>query len=73
MNDVAHTRAIDAIQVMRDELELLRQSDANADLVISMLVHALNEVKVVGATTKLRRDIVRGALEFANAHLGETG
>ena len=73
MSDPAHARAIDAIQTMRDELELLRQSEANADLVISMLVRALNEVKVVGASTKLRRDIVRGALEFANAHLGETG
>lgn len=67
--------ALAAINARKGELQqridLLEQSDANADLVITMLMAALREVMVTGATTKARRDKCRGALQFAAAHLGE--
>ena len=67
--------ALKAIAAHKSELQakidLLEQSDANADLVITMLMAALREVMVTGATTKARRDKCRGALQFAAAHLGE--
>ena len=56
---------------LQAEIELLREADANGDLVITMLVSALKQVMVSGATTKLRRDQCKAALEFAAAHLGE--
>lgn len=56
---------------MQARIDLLEDSDRNADLVITMLVGVLKEVMTTGATTKARRDRVRGALEFAAAHLGE--
>lgn len=56
---------------MQARIDLLEDSDRNADLVITMLVGALREVMVTGATTKARRDRCKGALEFAAAHLGE--
>lgn len=61
----AHKSALQA------RIELLEQSGANADLVITMLVSAIKEIRVTGANTKARRDQVRGALQFAAAHLGE--
>ncbi len=67
--------ALKAIAQHKSELqariELLEDSDRNADLVITMLVAALKEIMVHGATTKARRDQVKGALRFAAAHLGE--
>jgi len=56
---------------MQARIDLLEQSEANGDLVITMLVAALKEVMVTGATTKARRDKCMGALQFAAAHLGE--
>lgn len=51
-------------------IDLMRDSERNGDLVITMLVAALKEVKTVGANTALRRQQVKHALEFAAAHLG---
>ena len=72
MTTIEH--ALDAIAKRKAELEerlaLLEESDRNADLVISLLVEALKEVRTVGAGTSLRRQRVRHALEFAAAHLG---
>jgi len=66
--------ALDAIakakREMHERIALLEESDRNADLVITMLVDALKEVRTVGASTALRRHKVRHALEFAAAHLG---
>ncbi len=56
---------------MQARIDLLEESDRNADLVITMLVGALQEVMVSGATTKARRDRCKGALRFAAAHIGE--
>ena len=67
--------AIRAIQAhkrsLQERIDLLEDSDRNADLVITMLVGALQEVMVSGATTKARRDRCKGALRFAAAHIGE--
>lgn len=67
--------AIRAIQAhkrsLQERIDLLEESDRNADLVITMLVGALQEVMVSGATTKARRDRCKGALRFAAAHIGE--
>ena len=67
--------AIRAIQAhkrsLQERIALLEESDRNADLVITMLVGALQEVMVSGATTKARRDRCKGALRFAAAHLGD--
>lgn len=55
---------------LQAKIDLLEESDRNGDLVITMLVAALKQVMVSGATTKLRRDQCKSALAFAEAHLG---
>ena len=55
---------------MQAEIDLLKDSDANADVVITMLVSVIGEIRVTGANTTLKRSRLKHALEFAAAHLG---
>ncbi len=51
-------------------IDLMRDSERNGDLVITMLVDVVKDIRTVGANTQLRRQRVKNALEFAAAHLG---
>lgn len=67
--------AIRAIQAhkrsLQERIDLLEESDRNADLVIKMLVNVINEIRVTGGNTTLKRSRIKHSLEFAAAHLGE--
>ena len=56
---------------MQARIDLLEESDSNADLVINMLVNVINEIRVTGGNTTLKRSRIKHSLEFAAAHLGD--
>ena len=58
------------IDRLKSEVQVMKDSDDNADLIISMLVSLVKDIEGTGANTTLRRKKLRSVLAFAHAHLG---